>query len=104
VQFLKGFLELIKGDTLQKRKYHLNRMLSKHIGSRSPVQCRSHHQKMIKAFKTPENIIANLEKENSPFIEKISRSQELTTQEMTPFLIDSLPVNFGTNTEPLPFK
>lgn len=61
VQFLKGFLKLINGDTLQKRKYHLNRMLSKHIGTRSPIQCRSHHQKMMKVYKTPEAIISHFD-------------------------------------------
>lgn len=53
-------MELVKGDVLQKRKYHLNRMMSKHIGTRSPVQCRSHHQKMLQAFGSPEAIVGQL--------------------------------------------
>ena len=76
VDFLKVYSDLVNGDTLQKRKYHLNRMLSKHIGSRSPVQCRSHHQKMMKAFQTPEAIIAHFYQQDDESAKPSSHTDE----------------------------
>lgn len=35
--------------------------MSKHIGTRSHEQCRSHHQKMIKNYKTIEGILNHLQ-------------------------------------------
>jgi hypothetical protein len=52
VAFLALYIDLFKSDPNRKRKYHLNRMASKFIGSRSPIQCRSHHQRMLKAHGT----------------------------------------------------
>lgn len=33
-------------------------MMSEHIISKSPGQCRSHHQKVLRKYKTIENIIS----------------------------------------------
>lgn len=62
VGFLLKFKSVIEGGKKNRRKWHLNRMMSKAIGSRSHEQCRSHHQKMIKHYKTLEGIISHLTK------------------------------------------
>ena len=53
-------MDLVHSDPSKKRKCHLNRMLSKHIGTRSPVQCRSHHQQMLKVHENIDNIVQRL--------------------------------------------
>lgn len=78
-------------------------MLSKHIGSRSPVQCRSHHQKMIKAFKTPEAIIAHFLAPPAPDLEKSSSSGESSQARPQECVSSPLQTSCGTNTEDFPF-
>jgi len=51
------FREVIEGEKKQRRKWHLNRIMSKFLGTRSHEQCRSHHQKMIKNYRSIEGII-----------------------------------------------
>jgi hypothetical protein len=50
--FLKNYLILMASSSKIKRKYHLYRAMSCAIQSRSPDQCRSHHQKMMRSFKS----------------------------------------------------
>ena len=64
VEFLMKFKDVIEGGKKVRRKWHLNRMMSKAIGSRSYEQCRSHHQKMIKYYKDIDGIIQYLSKED----------------------------------------
>ena len=78
-------------------------MLSKHIGSRSPVQCRSHHQKMIKAFKTPEAIIAHFLTPSAPDLEKSSVSGESSQARPLEGLASPLQTSCGTSTEDFAF-
>jgi hypothetical protein len=49
-------------------------MMSKHVGTRSPIQCRSHHQKMMQTFKTPEGVVAH-------FLKKAENETEVTYPE-----------------------
>jgi hypothetical protein len=51
------FREVIEGGKKQRRKWHLNRIMSKFLGTRSHEQCRSHHQKMIKNYRSIDGII-----------------------------------------------
>ena len=60
IAFLMRFREVLEGEKQRRRKWHLNRIMSKHIGSRSHEQCRSHHQKMIKHYKNINGIIEHL--------------------------------------------
>jgi hypothetical protein len=60
IQFLVKFREVIEGEKKKRRKWHLNRIMSKFIGTRSHEQCRSHHQKMIKNYRSVEGIITHL--------------------------------------------
>ena len=62
MSFLIKFKEVIEGGKKNRRKWHLNRMMSKAIGTRSHEQCRSHHQKMMKHYKNIEKIIEHFEK------------------------------------------
>lgn len=62
VEFLLKFKSVLEGGKKNRRKWHLNRMMSKAISSRSHEQCRSHHQKMIKHYRTIEGIIGHLTK------------------------------------------
>ena len=64
MDFLIKFKSVIEGGKKDRRKWHLNRMMSKAIGSRSHEQCRSHHQKMIKHYKTIDAIIDHLNKKD----------------------------------------
>jgi hypothetical protein len=57
IEFLMKFREVIEGEKKQRRKWHLNRIMSKFLGSRSHEQCRSHHQKMIKNYRSIDGII-----------------------------------------------
>lgn len=78
-------------------------MLSKHIGSRSPVQCRSHHQKMIKAFKTPEAIINHYLAPSIPDLEKSSISEESVHTRPHESVGSPLQTSCGTSTEDFTF-
>ena len=60
VAFLMRFREVVEGERQRRRKWHLNRIMSKHIGTRSHEQCRSHHQKMVKHYKNIDGIIEHL--------------------------------------------
>jgi hypothetical protein len=54
---------VIEGEKKMRRKWHLNRIMSKYVGTRSHEQCRSHHQKMIKNYGSIETIIQRFQKE-----------------------------------------
>jgi hypothetical protein len=51
----------VEGDRFKKRKYHMNRMMSKSVCTRSPEQCRSHHQKMLKCYGNISNIVRHIQ-------------------------------------------
>ena len=51
-------------------------MMSKHIGSRSPTQCKSHHQQMIKQFKNVDTVIKELERAHAERKQSISETAE----------------------------
>jgi hypothetical protein len=57
VDFLLKFKSVVEGGKKNRRKWHLNRMMSKAIGTRSHEQCRSHHQKMMKHYQTIDGIL-----------------------------------------------
>lgn len=60
VTFLTKFKSVIEGGKKNRRKWHLNRMMSKAIITRSHEQCRSHHQKMMKHYSTIDGILEHL--------------------------------------------
>lgn len=43
-----------------RRALKLNKLISLHVGTRSPDQCRSHHQKMVKHHKDVRGIIMHI--------------------------------------------
>ena len=60
------FREVIEGEKKQRRKWHLNRIMSKFIGTRSHEQCRSHHQKMIKNYRSIDGIFQHFRTNAEP--------------------------------------
>jgi hypothetical protein len=63
VEFLTKFKSVLEGPKKDRRKWHLNRIMSKEVATRSHEQCRSHHQKMLKHYKTVEAIIEHIQSE-----------------------------------------
>ena len=60
-EFLKDNLELL-GKPLRERKLlKIHVLISQHVKTRTPSQCRSHHQKMLKYYKDLRSIIAYIE-------------------------------------------
>lgn len=47
----------------ERQEVGIHNMMSEKIKTRTPVQCRSHHQKMLKKHKTIANILVFLKKE-----------------------------------------
>lgn len=66
IDFLLKFREVIQGEKKQRRKWHLNRIMSKYLGTRSHEQCRSHHQKMIKNYRSIDGIISHFQTRQNP--------------------------------------
>lgn len=63
IEFLMKFKSVIEGPKKNRRKWHLNRIMSKEVSTRSHEQCRSHHQKMMKHYRSVDGILDHLRKE-----------------------------------------
>lgn len=76
-EFLKLHPELFDLSVSQKKNLRVNVMMSKKIKSRTPQQCHSHHQKMVKKYGNIENIIVGLRDEREQILEgkKLARDQ-----------------------------
>lgn len=61
--FLKQRKEVFHGSFKEKKGRKIFHRLSAFIKTRTSVQCKSHHQKMIKRYETVENIISALMEE-----------------------------------------
>ncbi len=57
VRFLQENREIFTSTKENRRLLKINKMISQSIGTRSPDQCRSHHQKMVKYHESIEGII-----------------------------------------------
>jgi hypothetical protein len=57
VRFLQENRELFTSTKENRRLLKINKLISQSIGTRSPDQCRSHHQKMVKYHDSIEGII-----------------------------------------------
>ena len=62
LHFLQEFGDLFDSDWHQRKSLKINVLMSQHIHTRSPLQCRSHHQKMMKFHKDIPQIIEHLSK------------------------------------------
>lgn len=60
VRFLQDNRELFTSTKENRRMLKINKMISLSIGTRSPDQCRSHHQKMVKYHDSIEGIIKHV--------------------------------------------
>ncbi len=57
--FLKREKCLFSLSVEMKKKIKINVLMSKAIKSRTPIQCHTHHQKMIKKYESIEEILKN---------------------------------------------
>lgn len=48
--FLSIYADISHFDQFERKEMGIHKEMSKFIGSRSPKQCRSHHQKMLNKF------------------------------------------------------
>lgn len=61
MNFLRANEALLTASKLERKHKKINILMSEHIKSRSPSQCRSHHQKMGKHHGDIEGIISHIE-------------------------------------------
>lgn len=66
LHFLKEFGGLFDSDWQQRKSLRINVAMSQHVKTRSPLQCRSHHQKMMKFHKDIPHIVEHLSKLQAP--------------------------------------
>ena len=57
IEFIKKNLVIVEQTIENKGKNKINKRMSKYMKSRSPQQCRSHHQKMLKYHLNIKGII-----------------------------------------------
>jgi len=57
IEFIKKNLVIVEQTIENKGKNKINKRMSKYMKSRSPQQCRSHHQKMLKYHLSIKGII-----------------------------------------------
>lgn len=62
LHFLREFGNLFESDWHRRKSLKINVLMSEHVKTRSPLQCRSHHQKMMKFHKDIPHIIEHLSK------------------------------------------
>jgi hypothetical protein len=60
MQFLEDNHMLFNGSNNERRMIKINVLMSKCVKTRSPDQCRSHHQKMIKYHQDIPTIICHI--------------------------------------------
>ena len=56
-KFLSKHIKIISDNIVIRRKKKIHVLMSKSIKTRTPQQCRSHHQKMLKSHQTVLGII-----------------------------------------------
>ena len=71
ITFIASNTEMVS-DRLTRRKKKVFEKMSRAIKTRTPTQCRSHHQKCMKRFHTLDRIIEELNKE--PKVKKNSET------------------------------
>ena len=57
IEFIKKNIDRLEPEIENKGKNKINKCMSKYIKTRSPQQCRSHHQKMLKYHSNIKGII-----------------------------------------------
>jgi hypothetical protein len=60
MQFLQENEELFYSSRSQRKAAKINVLMSAAVGTRSPDQCRSHHQKMVKYHQDIPKIIQHI--------------------------------------------
>lgn len=59
--FLVEFGYMFAMTTRERRQKKINLLMSRRVRTRNPVQCHSHHQKMVKKYGCLSEIIKNLQ-------------------------------------------
>lgn len=62
MNFLRANEALFTASKIERKHKKINILMSEHVKSRSPAQCRSHHQKMSKHHGSTESIIDHIER------------------------------------------
>jgi hypothetical protein len=78
--FLNKNSHLFESNWHQRKSLKINVLMSKIIKTRSPAQCRSHHQKMMKYHQSIPNIIDHILN-----LQKLSPIPEATVEERVEF-------------------
>jgi hypothetical protein len=76
MQFLITNKHLFSLTRAEKRKLKTNVMMSKKVRTRKPIQCHSHHQKMMKKYGSVEEIIEELQSIQKIFAVKEKRGRK----------------------------
>ena len=78
MRFLEENLDLFKGESHKRRICRVYVQISQAVGTRTPDQCRSHHQKMMKWHRSIKGIITHVQSlpdTKTPVIEKEEQTQ-----------------------------
>jgi phosphatidylserine/phosphatidylglycerophosphate/cardiolipin synthase-like enzyme len=59
--FLLSNRDLFQCNRSERRVIKINVLMSQAVGTRSPDQCRSHHQKMMQYHKDITNIVVHIQ-------------------------------------------
>jgi hypothetical protein len=70
-----ALFEMTRGE---RKSVKINVKMGSYLKTRNPLQCRSHHQKMLEAHKTVQGIIAFLKSEETEEMERATSAQYIS--------------------------
>lgn len=71
-------------DEQTRRQERVFSLMAQEMRSRNAVQCRSHHQKMVQAYGTLENIISHYEANVIPYYEARAKKNHIKSDSSEP--------------------